>query len=305
LCCNHIASAQINHLIYHLKIGLYGGGYRQSLLKFSWCCYQRRVLILELFDTHSHLEMPRLYSSAVKIVDRARRAGVIGIIVSAIEPKFYPKALDLTKRFPGFVLATFGLHPPQATPKMVETCIRLIREHVDQIVAIGEVGLDYYWVKDTKSRDYQSQAFTEFIRLAAEVELPIVVHSRDAEFDAIRVLREEGGTRVQLHCFNNPDFVKEAATQNWYMSVPTSVVTRNRMQRVASAMPLENMLLETDAPYLSPFPGQQNESSNLLHSAKKIAELKETTPERVAEKTTENALNLLNLEQGPNGLRRR
>ncbi len=249
--------------------------------------------------------MPRLFPSASKIVDRARKAGVIGIIVSAIEPKFYPKVLDLTKRFPGFVFATFGLHPPQATPKMVGECVRLIREHVDQIVAIGEVGLDYYWVKDAKLREYQSQAFTEFIRLAAEVDLPIVVHSRDAEFDAIKVLREEGGTRVQLHCFNNPDFVNEAATKSWYMSVPTSVVTRNRMQRVASAMPLDNMLLETDAPYLSPFPSQQNESSNLPHSAVKIAELKETTPERVAEKTTENALALFNLERSQDGLRRR
>jgi TatD DNase family protein len=251
------------------------------------------------------LEMPRLYSSAAKIVERARRAGVIGIVVSPIEPKFYPKALDLTKRFPGFVWATFGLHPPQATPRLVERCVQLMREHVDQIVAIGEVGLDYYWVKDAKRREYQHHAFAEFIHLAAELDLPIVVHSREAESDAIKILRDEGVSRVQLHCFNNPDHVEDAAVQNWYMSVPTSVVTRKRMQRVASAMPLENMLLETDAPYLSPIPGQQNESSNVPQAAAKIAELKGTTLDKIAEITTENALKMLNLEQGEDGLRRR
>ncbi|MFX1563019.1 MAG: TatD family hydrolase, partial [Promethearchaeota archaeon] len=214
-------------------------------------------------------------------------------------------ALDLTKRFSGFVWATFGLHPPQATPKMVDRCLRLMRENVDNIVAIGEVGLDYYWVKDDKRREYQHHSFVEFIQLAAELDLPLVVHSREAELDAINVLKEEGAQRVQLHCFNNPDHVEAAAAHNWYMSVPTSVVTRRRMQRVALAMPLENMLLETDAPYLSPFPGKQNESSNLPHSAVKIAELKDTTPERVAEVTTENTLNFLNLKRGHDGLQRR
>lgn len=255
-----------------------------------------RDFVVRLFDTHSHLEMPRLFPKAEAIVRRAQAAGVIGIVVSAIEPKFYPKALELKKRFPNYVWPTFGLHPPRATPHMVKRSKDAIISHQEEIVAIGEVGLDYYWVKDPKERKYQKNAFIEFIHLADELNLPLVVHSRDAEADAMSILRDEKMFNVQLHCFNNPDFVIQAAEDRFYMSVPTSVVSRKRMQRIAKAMPLENMLLETDAPYLSPVPGQTNEPSNLPEAAKKIAELKGTTPEVIAASTTTNALSFLHLQ---------
>ena len=251
---------------------------------------------MRFFDTHSHLEMPRLYPKAEAIVRRAKEAGVIGVVVSAIEPKFFPKALDLQKRFEGFIWPTFGLHPPRATPQRVKQTIDAIYAHQEEIIAIGEVGLDYYWVKDTKAREAQKQAFIEFIHLADEVNLPLVVHSRDAEHDAMQILQEEEMFDVQLHCFNNPEHVQRAAEQRFFMSVPTSVVSRSRMQRIAQAMPLENMLLETDAPYLSPTPGRTNEPSNLPLAAAKIAELKGITIDVVASTTTNNALNFLHLQ---------
>jgi TatD DNase family protein len=259
---------------------------------------------VELFDAHCHLEMPPLFASAPQIVERAKRAGVVGIVVSAIEPEFYPRAIALMERFSGFVWVTLGLHPPRTSPHMVSQCIALIRQHADRIVGIGEVGLDYYWVKDSRQRNYQRDAFLDFIELAAELSLPIVVHSRDAENDAVTVLCQEQATRVQLHCFNDPNHVAQAAARKWFMSVPTSVVTRAGMQHVAELMPLANMLLETDAPYLAPFPNQRNEPSNLPHAAAKIAELKVISPEAVAKATTENALQLFRLERGSEGLQR-
>ncbi len=255
-----------------------------------------RDYIVEFFDTHSHLEMPRLYPKAEAIVRRAKEVGVIGVVVSAIEPKFFPKAIELMKRFPGFIWPTFGLHPPRATPQMVKRTIGAIYDHTEEIVAIGEVGLDYHWVKDPKEREYQKTVFIEFIHLADELNLPLVVHSRNAEADAMQILRDEKMFDVQLHCFNDPEYVQQAANERLFMSVPTSVVSRQRMQRIASAMPLANMLLETDAPYLSPVPGQTNEPSNLPQAAAKIAELKGTTTEVVATTTTTNALNFLNLQ---------
>ena len=252
---------------------------------------------MHFFDTHSHLEMPRLYPKAEAIVKRAKEAGVIGVVVSAIEPKFYPKAIDLKERFPGFIWPTFGLHPPRATPQMVNRTIKAIQNYSDEIVAIGEVGLDYHWVKDPKEREYQKSAFIEFIHLADELNLPLVVHSREAETETLQVLREEGMFDAQLHCFNAPELVQQAAEQNFFMSVPTSVVSRRRMQRIATVMPLANMLLETDAPYLSPQPGQTNEPSNIPQGAAKIAELKDTNTETVATTTTDNALKFLRLEK--------
>jgi TatD DNase family protein len=256
----------------------------------------RRDYIVDFFDTHSHLEMPRLYPKVDAIVRRAKEVGVIGVVVSAIEPKFYPKAIDLTKRFPGFIWPTFGLHPPRATPKMVRRTINAIYDYADDIVAIGEVGLDYYWVKDPKEQEYQKTAFVEFIHLANDLNLPLVVHSRDAEGDAMQILRDEKMFDVQLHCFNDPEKVQQAAKQRMFMSVPTSVVSRRRMQRIAQGMPLANMLLETDAPYLSPVQGQANEPSNLPHGAAKIAQLKGITTETVAATTTSNALKFLHLQ---------
>ncbi len=240
--------------------------------------------------------MPRLYPKADVIVRRAKEAGIIGVVVSAIEPKFYPKALDLKKRFPDFIWPTFGLHPPRATPQMVKRTIEAIYAYQEDIVAIGEVGLDYHWIKDAKEREYQKSSFIEFIHLADELNLPLVVHSRDAESDAMQILQDEKMFDVQLHCFNNPEHVLRAADQRFFMSVPTSVVSRQRMQRIAKSMPLANMLLETDAPYLSPVPGRTNEPSNLPQAASKIAELKGTTTEVVASATTSNALNFLHLQ---------
>jgi TatD DNase family protein len=241
--------------------------------------------------------MPRLYPKADAIVRRAKESGVIGVVVSAIEPKFFPKALDLMKRFPGFIWPTFGLHPPRATPQMVKRTINTIYDYAEAIVAIGEVGLDYYWVKDSKEREYQKSAFIEFIHLADELNLPLVVHSREAEVDTLQILRDEKMFEAQLHCFNAPEFVQQAADERFFMSVPTSVVSRRRMQQIATAMPLANMLLETDAPYLSPTPGKTNEPSNLPQAVDKIAELKGVSPDVVATTTTLNALKFLHLEK--------
>ncbi len=260
---------------------------------------------MELFDTHSHIEMPRLYPRAEAIITRAKKAGVIGVVVSAIEPKFYSKALDLKNRFPGFIWPTFGLHPPRATPQMVKQCIQGIRDHVQEIVGIGEVGLDYYWVKEEKQRRYQKEAFCDFIHLASELKLPLVVHSREAEAEAMEILKQEKVVNVQLHCFNEPTLVQAVVGQSWLMSIPTSVVSRNRMQRIAYSMPLSNMLLETDAPYLAPVPGQTNEPANLASAIVKLAEIKNTTPETIACTTTDNALSFFRLVRSANGLKQR
>lgn len=257
---------------------------------------------MELFDTHSHIEMPRLYPKAEVIVDRAKRAGVIGVVVSAIEPKFYSKALALKNRFPGFIWPTFGLHPPRATPQMVKRCMHVIRDHVQDIVAIGEVGLDYYWIKEEKQRKYQKEVFSEFIYLAKDLNLPLVVHSREAEAEALQLLKQEKVASVQLHCFNEPTLVQAVVDQSWLMSIPTSVVSRNRMQRIAQLMPLANMLLETDAPYLAPIHGQTNEPANLANAIVKLAEIKNTPSEIIAHTTTDNALSFFRLIRSEKGL---
>jgi TatD DNase family protein len=168
---------------------------------------------------------------------------------------------------------------------------------LDSIVSIGEIGLDYHWVKDPKLRDYQETAFIEFIELAKEVDKPLVIHSRKAEKEALDILESQGGvSKVLMHCFNGSvDLIDRIVKNRWLLSVPTAVVNRKNHQKIAQACPLDSMVIETDAPFLSPDKERRNEPSKVYYSAKKIAELKQIPISEVAEKTTRNAIDFYSL----------
>jgi TatD DNase family protein len=173
----------------------------------------------------------------------------------------------------------------------------LFREYKAEIVAIGEVGLDYHWVKEESLRDQQKEAFRFFINFAKELGMPLVVHTREAETDSIEVLEEESAENVLMHCFSGSEKeAKRIINNKWLISVPTSVTNRKVHQTMARIVPLDLMLLETDAPYLAPNKGR-NESANIKISAQKIAEIKSISFEEVARKTTDNARKFYHLDE--------
>jgi TatD DNase family protein len=210
-------------------------------------------------------------------------------VTSSISPSIQ-KVKNIVDRYPKYVYWALGLHPPGVNNQSVRATIKLIQKYASEIVAIGEVGLDYYWVKEKEKRNKQKEAFKEFISLAKTLGKPIVIHARDAQSDTIDILEEMEASEVLMHCFSGSEEEAKRVLQNeWFISVPTSVVNRKVHQRMAQVVPLKQMLLETDAPYLSPVRKTRNEPANIKLSAEKIGELKNSTFEEVAQKTTRNA----------------
>ena len=197
---------------------------------------------------------------------------------------------NIVDRYPNYVFWALGLHPPGVNNQSVKAITKLIEYHASEIVAIGEVGLDYYWVKEDYKREKQKEAFKFFIDLSKKLEKPLVIHARDAQTDTIDILEEKEVEIVLMHCFSGNELeAKRVLKNDWLISVPTSVVNRKVHQKVAQVVPLTQMLLETDAPYLSPVRKTRNEPANIKLSAQKIAEIKSTTFEKVADQTTRNA----------------
>ena len=171
----------------------------------------------------------------------------------------------------------------------VDERIALIKKHRNDIVGIGEVGLDYYWVKEKEKHNIEKENFKKFISLSNELSLPLVVHSRDAEEDILQILKDACKKAI-LHCFSGT--VKQALDAISFgclISIPASIMYSKQKQKLAGELPLESMVLETDAPYLSPVPKTRNEPVNIKLSAEKIAGIKGVDVEDVKKITTSNA----------------
>ncbi|MHA1232254.1 MAG: TatD family hydrolase [Candidatus Helarchaeota archaeon] len=249
---------------------------------------------VKLIDSHCHIDYKKFGNQSENVIIRARNKNIIAIITSTIDQNI-SKVEKFKNKYKNFLFHSLGLHPPGYTPSSVKTIKGLIEKKIDTIVSIGEVGLDYYWVKDESTRRYQKVVFKEFIELAKSFDKPIVVHSRDAEKDAIQILEDNRAEQVLMHCFSGSiSDLRRIIDNGWIISIPTSVVKRKYHQDIAIKCPLENMVLETDAPFLSPDRGL-NEPYKVIYGAKKIAELKDTSLEEVAKNTTKNAIKFYSL----------
>ncbi len=245
---------------------------------------------LQLVDCHCHLEDETFDQDLDQVIERAKRAGLVAIVTSPIRPEHVEKALSIMERYKGLVYVSLGLEPTILDEKAVEEQMRRARELADRIVAIGEVGLDYYYVRDHALREKQVEFFRKWIRLAMELDLPLVVHSRSAGKYALKVVLEEGYTRVLMHAFDGrASYAVEAAREGILFSIPPSIAYAKQKQELAKRLPLESLVLETDAPVMAPVRGTRNEPANARVSAEKIAELKGVSLEEVAAATTRNA----------------
>ena len=246
-----------------------------------------------LIDTHTHLDFPQFDNDRNEIIKKAEQENIL-IITSAMGPDRIKKTLEIIEKHDN-IFATFGLSPQEFDEKIIKETIALIRKHKDKIVGIGEVGLDYYWIKDSEKRKKEMENFKIFIELSDELKLPLVIHSRDAEGGVICEL-EKSGKPALMHCFSgSKEQAERAICFGCLISIPTSIIYSKQKQRLAKDLPLESMVLETDAPYLSPIPKTRNEPVNVKLSAEKIAEVKNIDLEVVEETTTKNAGNFFGI----------
>lgn len=251
-------------------------------------------------DTHVHLNAEQYDADIDEVIQRALDAKVEKMIVVGFDRPTITKAMELAEAHP-FIYAVVGWHPVDAIDCTEEDLewIEKLAAH-PKVVGIGETGLDYHWDKSPK--DVQQDVFRKQIRLAQRVKLPIIIHNRDATADVVRILREEDAkiTGGIMHCFGGSvETARECIDMNFMISLGGPVTFKNaRMPKeVAKEIPLEFLLIETDAPYLAPHPyrGKRNEPSWVVLVAEEIARLKGLTVEDVAAKTTENALKLFSI----------
>lgn len=250
-----------------------------------------------LIDTHAHLNVEAFDDDREEVIARARDAGIIRIINVGFNRETIPSSLQLAESY-DFIYSTVGWHPQDAINMKDDDLewIASLCEH-PKVVAIGEIGLDYYW--DTSPKEIQHNVFREQIRLARKLKLPIVIHNRDAHADVVRILKEEKAAEVGgiMHCFSSSwEIAKECLDMNFYLSFGGPVTFKNAKQpkEVLAKTPLDRLLIETDSPYLTPEPfrGKRNESSYVRYIAEAASELKGISIEELSEITTKNSFQL-------------
>lgn len=253
-----------------------------------------------LFDTHAHINADQFKDDLKEVIDRAKKEGVTNIVVVGFDRPTIKKAIELAEKYE-FIYACVGWHPVDAID-MTEKDLLWLEELVShpKVVALGEMGLDYYWDKSPK--EIQKEVFRKQIRLAKKVKLPIVIHNREATADIVEILKEEGAREVGgiMHCFSGSvEIARECMEMNFYISLAGPVTFKNAKmpKEVAEAIPLDRLLIETDCPYLTPHPfrGKRNEPAYVKLVAEQIAEIKGLSVEDVAKATTENAKKLFGI----------
>jgi TatD DNase family protein len=278
-------------------------------------------MTFSLIDTHCHLEMDEFNSDREDVIKRARNAGIEAIITISSDIGSNIKGLELSGKY-DFIYSSVGIHPHDAKD-FTDEIFNQIKEwatkfeirnskfeikkensslRTPKIVAIGEIGLDYHY--DNSPHEIQQQVFMKQLQLAKEVSLPVIVHSREAKKDTLEIIKESGVSKGVLHCFSGDiDMAEKAMAMGFYISIAGPVTFKNarRPKEIAKAIPDDYLLIETDAPYLTPEPfrGRRNEPSFLVHTASTIAELRGITKEDLARVTTLNAKRLFKIGKMP------
>ena len=255
---------------------------------------------MKFFDSHAHLDDEKFNDDREEVIKRIHEEGIENFISAGYSLEGSKAAIELAKEYE-FIYATVGISPndiPQTEEelwKMLEEIKELAKTNL-KVVAIGEIGLDYYWNKE--SRELQKKAFIKQIEIANELNLPIVIHTREAVMDTIEILKEHEVLRKGVfHCCPlNRQLVSDALKLGFYISFAGPVTFKNskNANEIIEMVPNDKMLIETDSPYLSPEPlrGRRNEPINVKYIAQKIAEVKEISVEEVARSTYENAKSL-------------
>ena len=245
-----------------------------------------------LADTHAHLCDAAFDGDRDAVLARAAAAGISAVLAVGETLQDAERNLALAARHP-MIRPAAGLYPEHLDLGLAEKMRAFIRGHLDRIAAIGEVGLDYWIVRDESARETQREIFRGFIELGSETGLPVNVHSRSAGRHAVGMLLEAGARRVQLHAFDGKlSAAMPAAEAGYFFSIPPSVVRSEQKRKLAKHLPLSCLLLESDSPVLGPDPRERNEPANALLALRCVAELRGISPEEAARSIAENTRRL-------------
>jgi TatD DNase family protein len=249
-----------------------------------------------MIDVHCHLEHEKFRNN--KDIIQSFRKDLKAIITSSPHPKDFEYTINLKKEFEGFVFACVGLHPEyieEFSEETLDNFEEFVKSNKNDIVSIGEIGLDYFWVKDEKLREKQRWLFEKLIEFAKSVSKPITVHIRDAYEDALKILESIDYQKVHLHMFGGHKFLDKVISNEWKISVGPILLRSKTHKKIVKKMPIERIMLETDSPWIK-IDGNESIPTDVKFVAEKIAEVKNVSLEEVERKTDENAISLFKLE---------
>lgn len=252
-----------------------------------------------LFDTHAHYDDDQFDGDRETLLASLPEQGVGLVVNPGCTVASSRTAVELARRFP-HVYAAVGIHPENCgdfRPEDLDAIRALARE--DKVVAIGEIGLDYYW-EENPPRDFQQTVFRKQLALASELDLPVIVHDREAHGDSLAIIQEFPTVTGVFHCFSgSPEMAAELLKRGWYLGFDGPITYKNakRAPEVAAVTPLERIVVETDAPYMAPVPmrGKRNDSRYLPYVIEKLAEWKGVTAEEMTRVTWENGRRLFRI----------
>ena len=256
-----------------------------------------------MIDTHCHMDDPQYAEELSAFLEEQKAGGVELILVPGVDKTSVKDVLDVCDQYPDYLLPALGLHPENVKEDWAEQ-LAIIKAAVDEnlasaqrrsrLIAIGEIGLDYHW--DTTFVEQQHEALREQMRWAEQYNLPVMIHSRDATEDTLNILREFPSVRGVMHCFSGShEVAKQVIDMGYYLGIGGVLTFKNcKLAEHLVGIPLERLVLETDAPYMAPVPhrGKRNESKWMWHVAERLAQVYNCSVEHVNEVTTANAKKL-------------
>ena len=246
-----------------------------------------------MIDSHCHLDHENLYTSINEIIDRSKKIGITKLLTICTTFKSFEKIINIVNLDP-MIFGTYGIHPHESETDIVtkDIILQSIRNN-KKIIGVGETGLDFFY--NYSDKKIQISSFINHIEASLELNLPVIIHSRNAENETYDILKsyKNKNLKILMHCFTGTDiFAKKLQTLNSYFSASGIITFKNSidLQNTFKNIPLENLLVETDSPYLAPVPmrGKKNEPSFIKYTVEKLSELKSLTPSEISKITTDN-----------------
>lgn len=251
-----------------------------------------------MIDVHCHLEQEDYDHDRDEVIKRAKEHGLKAIITCCASPFDLRKTIDIVRRYEGFVYATASIHPEfvkDFDDNVIDIFFKRVEKVQEHIIAVGETGLDYYWIKEDSWRLKQQELFRKHIKLAKKLGKPIVIHSRESHADVVEILEQEDIKKIHWHMFGARELLKRVIDNGWFISLNTIVFKSKKYRKVARDVPIDRIMLETDAPWLSLEKGKRNEPIAIIDVAKKIAEIRKTSFNEIWVQAGKNAVNFYGL----------
>ena len=255
----------------------------------------------KIFDSHAHYDDEEFDNDRKEVLEELKNEGVIGIMNCSSSYKSIAKTCELINTY-DFVYGAVGIHPENADEfkdEMLDEFKDIIKKN-PKVKAIGEIGLDYYW-DENPDKEIQKDVFRKHMKLAEELNVPVIIHDRDAHEDTLNIIKEFPNVKGVVHCFSGSvEFAKECLKLGYYIGVTGVVTFKNakKVVKVVKEVPVERLLVETDCPYMAPEPnrGKRNKSSYIKYVIEKISEIKEINPKELNLKVNENLQNLFKIQ---------